>query len=175
MRKKLIQRGIPAEQVRFIHEATTDAQKKEMFAKVRSGEVRVLFGSTQKMGAGTNCQDRLISIHNLDCPWKPSCLEQRQVSCVSIIFLLVGVDKSQKTSCAAFVSACPSQMRYTLSTQALTLLFGSSGSIESINLWSSASFRPSFVILSILSDCGFTSLALTFSARFASPATISVH
>jgi len=69
MRKKLIQRGIPAEQVRFIHEATTDAQKKEMFAKVRSGEVRVLFGSTQKMGAGTNCQDRLIAIHNLDCPW----------------------------------------------------------------------------------------------------------
>ncbi len=78
MRKKLIQRGIPAEQVRFIHEANTDAQKKEMFAKVRSGEVRVLFGSTQKMGAGTNVQDRLIAIHNLDCPWKPSCLEQRQ-------------------------------------------------------------------------------------------------
>ena len=78
MRKKLIQRGIPAEQVRFIHEAATDAQKKEMFAKVRSGEVRVLFGSTQKMGAGTNVQDRLIAIHNLDCPWKPSCLEQRQ-------------------------------------------------------------------------------------------------
>ena len=78
MRKKLIQRGIPAEQVCFIHEATTDAQKKELFAKVRSGEVRVLVGSTQKMGAGTNCQDRLIAIHNLDCPWKPSCLEQRQ-------------------------------------------------------------------------------------------------
>lgn len=72
MREKLIQRGIPAEQVRFIHEATTDAQKKELFAKVRSGEVRVLFGSTQKMGAGTNVQDRLISIHNLDCPWRPS-------------------------------------------------------------------------------------------------------
>ena len=78
MREKLIQRGIPAEQVRFIHEASTDAQKKELFAKVRSGEVRVLFGSTQKMGAGTNVQDRLIAIHNLDCPWKPSCLEQRQ-------------------------------------------------------------------------------------------------
>ena len=78
MRKKLIQRGIPSEQVRFIHEASTDAQKKELFAKVRSGEVRVLFGSTQKMGAGTNCQDRLIAIHNLDCPWKPSALEQRQ-------------------------------------------------------------------------------------------------
>ncbi len=78
MRKKLVARGIPAEQVRFIHEATTDVQKKELFAKVRSGEVRVLFGSTQKMGAGTNVQDRLIAIHNLDCPWKPSCLEQRQ-------------------------------------------------------------------------------------------------
>ena len=78
MREKLIQRGIPAEQVRFIHEASTDAQKKELFAKVRSGEVRVLFGSTQKMGAGTNVQDRLLAIHNLDCPWKPSCLEQRQ-------------------------------------------------------------------------------------------------
>ncbi|GFI08465.1 RNA polymerase-associated protein RapA [Lachnospiraceae bacterium] len=78
MREKLIQRGIPAEQVRFIHEASTDAQKKELFAKVRSGEVRILFGSTQKMGAGTNVQDRLIAIHNLDCPWKPSCLEQRQ-------------------------------------------------------------------------------------------------
>ena len=72
MREKLIQRGIPAEQMRFIHEASTDAQKKELFAKVRSGEVRVLFGSTQKMGAGTNVQDRLIAIHNLDCPWKPS-------------------------------------------------------------------------------------------------------
>ena len=72
MREKLIQRGIPAEQVRFIHEANTDAQKKELFAKVRSGEVRVLFGSTQKMGAGTNVQDRLIAIHNLDCPWRPS-------------------------------------------------------------------------------------------------------
>jgi len=78
MRKKLLQRGIPAEQVRFIHEATTDAQKKELFAKVRSGEVRVLFGSTSKMGAGTNVQDRLIAIHNLDCPWRPSDLEQRQ-------------------------------------------------------------------------------------------------
>ena len=78
MREKLIARGIPAEQVRFIHEATTDAQKKELFGKVRSGEVRVLFGSTPKMGAGTNVQDRLIAIHNLDCPWRPSDLEQRQ-------------------------------------------------------------------------------------------------
>ena len=78
IREKLIARGIPAEQIRFIHEATTDAQKKELFGKVRSGEVRVLLGSTPKMGAGTNVQDRLIAIHNLDCPWRPSDLEQRQ-------------------------------------------------------------------------------------------------
>ena len=78
IREKLIARGVPAEQVRFIHEAATDAQKKELFAKVRSGEVRVLLGSTPKMGAGTNVQDRLIAIHNLDCPWRPSDLEQRQ-------------------------------------------------------------------------------------------------
>ena len=78
IRKKLIARGIPAEQIRFIHEATTDAQKKELFGKIRSGEVRVLLGSTPKMGAGTNVQDRLIAIHNLDCPWRPSDLEQRQ-------------------------------------------------------------------------------------------------
>ena len=78
IREKLIARGIPAEQIRFIHEATSDAQKKELFAKVRSGEVRVLLGSTPKMGAGTNVQDRLIAIHNLDCPWRPSDLEQRQ-------------------------------------------------------------------------------------------------
>ena len=78
IREKLIARGVPAEQVRFIHEATTDAQKKELFGKVRSGEVRVLLGSTPKMGAGTNVQDRLVAIHNLDCPWRPSDLEQRQ-------------------------------------------------------------------------------------------------
>ncbi|AIK71173.1 TPA: DEAD/DEAH box helicase family protein [Clostridioides difficile] len=78
IREKLIARGVPAEQIRFIHEATTDAQKKELFGKVRSGEVRVLLGSTPKMGAGTNVQDRLIAIHNLDCPWRPSDLEQRQ-------------------------------------------------------------------------------------------------
>ena len=72
IRAKLTVRGIPAEQIRFIHEATTDAQKKELFAKVRSGEVRVLLGSTPKMGAGTNVQDRLKAIHNLDCPWRPS-------------------------------------------------------------------------------------------------------
>ena len=78
IRTKLTDRGIPAEQIRFIHEATTDAQKKELFAKVRSGEVRILLGSTPKMGAGTNVQDRLKAIHNLDCPWRPSDLEQRQ-------------------------------------------------------------------------------------------------
>ena len=78
IREKLTARGVPAEQIRFIHEATTDAQKKELFGKVRSGEVRVLLGSTPKMGAGTNVQDRLIAIHNLDCPWRPSDLEQRQ-------------------------------------------------------------------------------------------------
>ena len=78
IRAKLTDRGIPAEQIRFIHEATIDAQKKELFAKVRSGEVRVLLGSTPKMGAGTNVQDRLKAIHNLDCPWRPSDLEQRQ-------------------------------------------------------------------------------------------------
>ena len=78
IREKLIARGIPAGQVRFIHEASTDVQKKELFGKVRSGEVRVLLGSTQKMGAGTNVQDRLVAIHNLDCPWRPSDLEQRQ-------------------------------------------------------------------------------------------------
>ena len=78
IREKLIRRGVPAEQIRFIHEATTDVQKKELFAKVRSGEVRILLGSTQKMGAGTNVQDRLVALHNLDCPWRPSDLEQRQ-------------------------------------------------------------------------------------------------
>ena len=77
MREKLIAHGIPAEQIRFIHEATTDAQKKELFGKVRSGEVRVLFGSTPKMGAGTNVQDLIIASHDLDCPWRPRDLEQR--------------------------------------------------------------------------------------------------
>lgn len=75
--QKLVQRGIPAEQIRFIHEANTDVQKKELFAKVRSGQVRVLIGSTQKMGAGTNVQDRLIALHDLDAPWRPRDLIQR--------------------------------------------------------------------------------------------------
>ena len=77
IRKKLIERGIPENQVKFIHEADTDVKKKELFQKVRKGEVRVLLGSTQKMGAGTNVQDRLIALHDVDCPWRPSDLEQR--------------------------------------------------------------------------------------------------
>ena len=77
IRQKLVQRGIPAEQVRFIHEANSDTQKKELFAKVQSGQVRVLIGSTQKMGAGTNVQDRLIALHDLDAPWRPRDLIQR--------------------------------------------------------------------------------------------------
>jgi hypothetical protein len=77
IRKKLVVRGIPANEVRFIHEADTEVKKQELFRKVRTGEVRVLLGSTQKMGAGTNCQDKLIALHNIDCPWRPSDLEQR--------------------------------------------------------------------------------------------------
>ncbi len=77
IRKKLIERGVPESEVRFIHEADTDMKKKELFQKTRKGEVRVLLGSTQKMGAGTNVQDRLIALHDVDCPWRPSDLEQR--------------------------------------------------------------------------------------------------
>lgn len=77
IRKKLIERGVPESEVRFIHEAETDVKKKELFQKVRKGEVRVLMGSTQKMGAGTNVQDRLIALHDVDCPWRPADLEQR--------------------------------------------------------------------------------------------------
>lgn len=77
LRKKLIERGIPESEVKFIHEADTDVKKKELFQKTRKGEVRVLLGSTQKMGAGTNVQDRLIALHDVDCPWRPSDLEQR--------------------------------------------------------------------------------------------------
>ena len=77
IRKKLIERGIPESEIKFIHEADTDMKKKELFQKTRKGEVRVLLGSTQKMGAGTNVQDKLIALHDLDCPWRPSDLEQR--------------------------------------------------------------------------------------------------
>ena len=76
IRKKFIERGVPESEVRFIHEAETDVKKKELFQKVRKGEVRVLMGSTQKMGAGTNVQDRLIALHDVDCPWRPADLEQ---------------------------------------------------------------------------------------------------
>ena len=72
IREKLVARGIPREQIAFIHEANTEARKKELFAKVRAGQVRVLMGSTFKMGAGMNVQDRLVALHDLDCPWRPS-------------------------------------------------------------------------------------------------------
>lgn len=77
IRKKLIERGIPESEVRFIHEANTEVKKRELFQKTRKGEVRILMGSTQKMGAGTNVQDKLIASHDLDCPWRPSDLQQR--------------------------------------------------------------------------------------------------
>ena len=77
IRSKLVAGGIPAEQIAFIHEANTEVRKKELFAKVRTGQVRVLMGSTFKMGAGMNVQDRLIALHDLDCPWRPGDLEQR--------------------------------------------------------------------------------------------------
>ena len=77
IKNKLIDKGVPEEEIAFIHDAKTENQKAELFDKVRNGEVRVLFGSTQKMGAGTNVQDRIIASHDLDCPWRPSDLEQR--------------------------------------------------------------------------------------------------
>lgn len=77
LRNKLIEKGIPNEEIAFIHDADNEVKKKELFAKVRKGQVRILMGSTQKMGAGTNCQDRLKAIHHLDCPWKPAEIVQR--------------------------------------------------------------------------------------------------
>ncbi len=77
LKKKLIALGIPAEEIAFIHDANTDVRKKELFSKVRTGQVRILMGSTQKMGAGTNVQDHLVALHDLDCPWRPSDLAQR--------------------------------------------------------------------------------------------------
>ncbi|MBP3647946.1 MAG: hypothetical protein J6K55_16190, partial [Clostridia bacterium] len=77
IRSKLISKGVPADEIAFIHDANTEAKKKDLFAKVRSGQVRVLLGSTAKMGAGTNVQNRLVAIHDLDCPWRPGDLEQR--------------------------------------------------------------------------------------------------
>ena len=77
MKAKLLKSGVPEYEIAFIHDADTETRKKELFAKVRQGKVRVLFGSTFKMGAGTNVQDRLIAIHDVDCPWRPGDLEQR--------------------------------------------------------------------------------------------------
>ncbi len=77
IRDKLIAKGVPSEEIAFIHQANTEAQKEELFAKVRDGKVRILLGSTQKMGAGTNCQTKLVASHDLDCPWRPADLEQR--------------------------------------------------------------------------------------------------
>ena len=79
IRNKLMARGVPPEEIAFIHTADTDAKKKELFAKVRSGQVRVLLGSTFKMGAGTNVQERLVALHDLDVPWRPSDLERAPV------------------------------------------------------------------------------------------------
>ena len=78
LRNKLIAKGVPAEEIAYIHTANSEAQKKELFGKVRSGQVRVLIGSTQKMGAGTNVQTKLAALHHLDCPWRPSDLQQRE-------------------------------------------------------------------------------------------------
>ena len=78
IRNKLVEKGVPPEEIAFIHEANTETRKAELFAKVRSGQVRFLFGSTQKMGAGTNVQDRLIALHHLDVPWRPSDIEQQE-------------------------------------------------------------------------------------------------
>lgn len=77
IKTKLIANGVPAEEVAFIHDADTEAKKKDLFAKVRTGQVRVLLGSTQKMGAGTNVQDKLVAVHHLDVGWRPSDMTQR--------------------------------------------------------------------------------------------------
>ena len=77
LKDKLMARGIPQEEIAFVHSAANEAQKQQLFGKVRAGQVRVLMGSTAKMGAGTNVQDKLIALHDLDCPWRPRDLEQR--------------------------------------------------------------------------------------------------
>ena len=78
LRDKLVDMGVPKDEIAYIHTANTETAKKELFGKVRSGQVRVLIGSTQKMGAGTNVQAKLIALHHLDCPWRPSDLQQRE-------------------------------------------------------------------------------------------------
>ena len=78
IRDKLLDMGIPKDQISYIHNAASESQKKELFGKVRNGEIRVLIGSTQKMGAGTNVQKKLIALHHVDCPWRPSDLQQRE-------------------------------------------------------------------------------------------------
>ena len=78
LRNKLIAKGIPAEEIAFVHDANTETKKKELFGKVRSGQIRILLGSTQRMGAGTNAQQKLVALHHLDCPWRPSDLQQRE-------------------------------------------------------------------------------------------------
>ena len=78
LRQKLINKGIPEQEIAFIHDANTELQKEELFGKVRSGRIRVLFGSTAKMGAGMNVQERLVALHHMDAPWRPSDLEQRE-------------------------------------------------------------------------------------------------
>lgn len=78
IRSKLVEMGVPENEIAYIHDAKTETQKKDLFAKVRAGQVRVLLGSTQRMGAGTNCQQKLVALHHLDCPWRPADLQQRE-------------------------------------------------------------------------------------------------
>ena len=78
IKQKLMEKGVPPEEIAFIHDAKTENQKAELFAKVRKGQVRVLLGSTAKMGAGTNVQTRLAALHHIDCPWRPADIEQRE-------------------------------------------------------------------------------------------------